>query len=175
MGVNNIVFTPTADDLSAGYRLVQNKGLPRFFLSIGLALLILLAVIWLIDGNIEVGIALFMACTIMIAATVLIAIARFLGIPRISRKTIRLDKTLNTEHRVEWDQDAITVTNKNGCARLPLRDFVCRLEDQNIILLFSNQNMFRFYPRRAFPDEITWMAIRETLENADIPTQWPPK
>lgn len=173
--MNEISFTPTYEDLLAGQLLLNEKALKRLLPWSLLIGLLAISKTILDHGFTKPAAFIYDIVPYILMLMIVYAVIRKVNIPRIVRKTIRLQKSLSDPVHFRWTNDSLSISSKNGNSTVPLSDFACWLANEKVVLLFHSQSLFHFIPRRAFPDNAVWKSFLQTVAAAGVSNQWPPK
>lgn len=153
-----ITFTPSEKDYADANRDWFRANLRRPRPWIALVLLVLFSaaigggVTWL-DGNGEevaataIGFALLGSFVFL-----LVYVATYLTLPRRTRRLYRQHKTLQQPWTYSWSEAGLGVDTANGRTLHPWPDFHRWLVGRRTVLLFVNDQLFFFLPRRLLDD-----------------------
>ena len=78
-----------------------------------------------------------------------VALIFFLG-KRLARKALDQQKTLQMRYRISWTDRGILIESEYGATRMPWGDFRKLRQDQNLILLYESDRLYRLIPKRCF-------------------------
>ena len=67
---------------------------------------------------------------------------------RLARKAFDQQKTLQVPYRVSWTEQGILVESEYGDARMPWGDLRKARQDQNLLLLYESDRLYRLIPKR---------------------------
>lgn len=69
---------------------------------------------------------------------------------RLARKALDQQKTLQMPYRVSWTDQGILIESEHSDTRMPWGDFRKIRQDQNLILLYESDRLYRLIPKRCF-------------------------
>ena len=69
---------------------------------------------------------------------------------RFGRKAFDQQKTLQAPYRISWSDQGILIESEYGDARMQWGDFRKLRQDQNLILLYESDRLYRLIPKRCF-------------------------
>jgi hypothetical protein len=173
--VKEVRFVPEVGDLIAAKRLHQRIAMQRAPVSICIGLGIILVGMFAIDGRVDWS-AFAVACAAVASFVILVILAaRYITIPKAARKLLRLDKSLQSEISIRWDDAYIELQHPNGHWKSALGDFACAVENPVVLLLFRQTNMYHFMPTRAFLSLAQRDELVALFRANGVSSHWPPK
>jgi hypothetical protein len=163
---SEITFTPSEKDYADANRESLRAQLrrPRHWLTLVLLILfgagIAAGVTWLDGGREVVGpmaisfaVAVGIGVAVVAALTSLVIyVTTYLLLPRRAGRLYAQQKTLQQPWTYAWSEAGLSVDTVNGHALYPWPDFHRWLVSRRMVLLFLNDQLFFFLPRRLLDD-----------------------
>ncbi len=76
--------------------------------------------------------------------------ARYVTLPRRVNCIYRQQASLRAKVRLEWNAESICFDSESACGHLPLADIFAKRESDDMILLYSSEDLYSILPKRAF-------------------------
>ncbi len=150
-----VAFTPTPDDYVAVQRAMFARQLRSRRVTIRLALLVAAAIAVVVLVTLPAGVGVALRAATGGLGGGLIGVAVLLGItwlllPRRSRRLFAQQRTLHHEHRTTFDGEGMRQVSVRADVQIPWSDFPYWHLGRDVLLLYSNDYLAYFVPRRAF-------------------------
>jgi hypothetical protein len=91
----------------------------------------------------------------------------YLTVPRRTRQLFRQQKTAGRSVRVAWTKDGVSIEASNGSSRVKWTELYQWAEGKNAFLLYHNDQLYNFVPRRLLPDQLA-ADLRGSLERNGV-------
>jgi hypothetical protein len=91
--------------------------------------------------------------------------ARYVALPRRTRRLFRQQKALQRPYEMVWDADEIRRTSETGNTRIPWSDILKWREGNRMFLLYLSDVTFYIIPKRAFANETAIDEFRKLLRD----------
>lgn len=109
-------------------------------------------VTWLDGNREEIGATATGFALLGLVVASLVYLATYLALPRRARRLYRQQKTLHHPWTFGWTEAGLSIDTVNGRSLHPWPDFHRWLVGRRTILLFLNDQLFFFLPRRLLDD-----------------------
>ncbi|MGK6319075.1 YcxB family protein [Sphingomonas sp. DT-204] len=155
-----IEFTPDADDYYRAQRTwaVRYLRSGRHWRRVGILLVIGAWVVWGVMSQVERDqrVAAIVSVAAVIGGIVGVLIANAIGLLLLRRRSARLfaqQRTLHQPWRYDWNDEGDHWLSPTTEMRVAWRDYVAWTESPTGFLLYLNDMLYHFLPRRAFTDQ----------------------
>lgn len=159
-----VAFTPTPEDYIAVQRTMFARQMRSRRVMIRMALLVVAAIVVVVIVVVPAGMDAALGAAAgglgggLIGIALLAAITWWL-LPRRSRRLFAQQRTLHHEHRTTFDAEGMRQVSERADVRIPWSDFPYWHLGRDVMLLYSNDYLAYFVPRRAFAGDQLEAAI----------------
>jgi len=118
------------------------------------------------------------AAIVLLAASIGGAIGHWLWdrlyIPARAAKLYRQSADFAAPFKIAWDADTVELWSEKGSWRRSWSEYVKRRENDELVLLYINDQLFNLFPRDMFGSEANWKSFKEQARRVPTRTTLPP-
>ena len=113
-----------------------------------MAMLVLLVLLILLD-LLAYGRLSRIALAFVVAVPLMLAVNHIWLVPNLGRRQHRQSAALRAPSFIEWDEEEVRLGSEMGEARVPMLNFYCWDETENVVLLYQTEMFFNLVPKAA--------------------------
>jgi hypothetical protein len=171
----SVTFTPVETDYIAAvranylHRLAARRFWVRAALAIACAVAVLAGVVFVFDGDRNAVMVASLSGGIGGAIGLLVCIGiAFAMLPRRTARLFRQQRTIHQRFDYSWTDYGLSFRSDTASGETPWSDFRGWRETGPAFLIYMNDSLFQFLPRRALTPEAA-DDLRATLEQSGLP------